>query len=418
MNKPLIVVLAASLAANVALLVAARRAGSGEDGRATSAVDRGLAGAQEARAGEGGGAASGGASGPAADAGALRAGIQSRDLAVVRDSLRAAGVPEEYVRAVVMGRIRAAHRGEFAALARALGEPRFWVARDRAAEETARAAERELDQAIRSEFTQYFDEPMGEVARARQARERLAFLPGDKAEAVTRISNDYNELRQQIQGDVFGGVMLEEDQQKLALLEEERQADLARVLTPEELEQYELHTSRTAQTMRARLGLFEPSETEFRAIFALQREFDREFGSLYGPSSQEMMRARSEAQRRLGEQIGQVLGPERYGDYQRATNYGYMSAVKIADHFKLPRENAVAVYQLEAEYRRRTQEAMRSSTDRTKAMAAAQELAAEATARVTALLGEEGTEAFRQSGGGWLRVMEERGRRTTGARQP
>ncbi|MBE2214474.1 MAG: hypothetical protein IAE82_11435 [Opitutaceae bacterium] len=410
MKSPGVVVLVLSLAANVALVLGAWR--TPVQRQAVASATEGGAPVRDSApdaAPERTGPAGAGVV-PAGGA----AGLGSPDPAVVRDALRAAGVPEVYVRAVVWRRIRATHHAEIEAIVRARGESHYWEPADRAADAAMRAAANELDRAMREEFKQFFGEAYGEVARARRARERLAFLPGDKAEEVTRISEDYAELTRKIRDDMVSGVVLDEDQQKLAMLEDERTADLARVLTPGELDLFELHTSRTAETMRSRLGYFEPTEQEFRAIFALQSAYDREYGSSFGASSREAMQARAVAQRELGEQIARALGPDRYADYQRATNTSYQAAVKIADHFGRPRESAGSVHALEQEYRQRARVAM-SAGDRSQAAVLAQTMAAEAWDRVVALLGEEGAKAYRETGGSWLRSMEQQAGRAAPA---
>ncbi len=65
------------------------------------------------------------------------------------------------------------------------------------------------------------------------------------------------------------------DREKLALLNRERRADLERVLTPEELFEYDLRQGPTAMRLRSQLAAFQPTEEEYRAIFTVQHALDR-----------------------------------------------------------------------------------------------------------------------------------------------
>jgi hypothetical protein len=53
-------------------------------------------------------------------------------------------------------------------------------------------------------------------------------------------------------------------QQHLALAQEQKGAEMASILSPEALEDYNMRYSRMAQGMRESFGAFEPAEHEFR----------------------------------------------------------------------------------------------------------------------------------------------------------
>ena len=54
------------------------------------------------------------------------------------------------------------------------------------------------------------------------------------------------------------------------------------LLTPEEYATYLLRSSSTADNLRSSLQLFQPTEDEFRRIFALQYAFDQQFNATGG----------------------------------------------------------------------------------------------------------------------------------------
>lgn len=330
--------------------------------------------------------------------------LRSDDLPTLIANLRAAGFPEAQTRAIVAGIL-----GErFAARRRELlntdETPRFWTMRvnqpgfDPAKQIELRAMAREQRELLK--------QLLGTDATSEEQRLNLQRLygplPADKLEAVGRINSDYLELASQIQLEA-AGMMLPEDRENLALLEQEKRKDLAGVLTPAELELFDLYSSATANTMRRNLSAFEPSESEFRAIFALQREFDEQFarpGAAGFNGFDDRAQERRAAEQKLGEQLRTALGEARYAEFQRAQDQGYRAAVRIAERYRLPVENANAVYTLQREAQQKLTE-LRNNRE------AAAGYARETAAKLNELLGAKGVEAYRQSPGSfWMRNLD------------
>lgn len=111
-------------------------------------------------------------------------------------------------------------------------------------------------------------------------------LSPEKWERIAKIRRDYDEIRVKMSadyaavGDKFPGG-LSAFLKQLALLEREMHADLARDLTPRELEDYELHQSTTGQTLQRRLAGVGVTDEQQRAVYRLQREFDDRFSLVF-----------------------------------------------------------------------------------------------------------------------------------------
>src|SRR5207244_5461581 len=80
------------------------------------------------------------------------------------------------------------------------------------------------------------------------------------------------------------GQMDAEDRKQIQNVQKEMDQELARVMSPQEKEDYDLRMSQTAMIMRMQSGDFDASEKEFRDIFKLRKQFDDEF-SIYGLGS-------------------------------------------------------------------------------------------------------------------------------------
>lgn len=200
--------------------------------------------------------------------------------------------------------------------------------------------------------------------------------------------------------------MLPEDRQAQVLLEEEMRRDLAAILSPEELFEYEVRTSQLAGGLRHRLNALEPTEEEFRTIFRLQREVDELGGPRLQGADEETQR-HSEAQEKMQETLRETLGEERYRQYQRVQEYGYGQLINVAKRLELPRERVDQVYDLkevtEHQQQEIRQKAGMSPEERQKALAT---LVKETREDLTELLGERGLELYQQHGGHWLHQLQ------------
>lgn len=322
--------------------------------------------------------------------------------------LRAEGFPPAVIRALARQAVREQLRSRYDALAVAEGDKPYWRRDGRFTPDAKQNAERRalgresqamLEQLLGADALQPTAEELGSL------QHRFGNLPPAKLTQLQKITADYNDLTKQV-SDAADGILLPQDRATLALLQKERDADTARLLAPDEMMEYELHHSSTANRLLAQLVAFEPTEQEFRALFALNRAVDAEHGNP-GVLSQEQRRARADAIKQLTPQIEATLGPERFAEYQRAIDPNYQQAVQLVTRLELPKTTAAQVYgvQQEVEQRLAAVRADRSlSIDQRQAKFAA--IHQEATQKLTSSLGARGLEACRQNGGFWLQNLE------------
>jgi hypothetical protein len=235
-------------------------------------------------------------------------------------------------------------------------------------------------------------------------RRRFGDLPPEKLRRVQELHADYGDLRMQLRG--LNRPLTPEETQALAALEREFRADLAKVLTRPELEQYDLRASATASQLRHRLDAFRPTEDEYKAVFALQRTIDEQFPAQGAPLNPQQAAARRAAEQQIQAQLQAVLGPERYADYQQATNPNHSMLNQLTARLGLPLSAAREVAAVQQDVRRRA-EAILTSDTLTDAQqnAQLQGLHREASAKVSAALTPRGLEAYQQHGGQWLQVL-------------
>ncbi len=402
--KPLPFVIAASLAANVALFAFVFKSAAPAGETASSAQTSAATAAQRA-------AAANGKAATALDPQLWPHLATAADLPSLVARLRAAGFPDSVIRAIASARLREAYLAKSRELNPTKGDTPFWK-RTPTPDAKTRAALRDLARDQSDQLNRLFGGPDPDAALAQSFFQRQQFgdVPADKTEQLSRVKRDYDDMRSELYqsaGALSGGVLnlLPEDRAKLALLEKEQRADFAQILTPEELADYNLRSSNTANQMRYNLSVFEPSEAEFRAIFKLQEAFDDKNGQMTAGMTQDQMRLRTEEQKKVNEQIKAALGPERGADYERAIDYTYRQAAIVADRLNLPKTAALDVWNAQKDVESQ-QRALYSDTSLTPADRLAKQTAIvqAANAKVTTALGERGAAIYKQNGGYWLQA--------------
>jgi hypothetical protein len=346
---------------------------------------------------------------PATAAAGLWTEIQSDDLRDQVEKLRADGFPPAMVRAIVAAQIRAKFAARRKALETAQANLPFWrnPIPDPSTQAAMRALSKEEQQAIKDVLG-----PDPENGPAAALRRQFPNLTDQTIDQMVAIRERYDQQRAEVYGSVRGpGGILPDEQTKMEALEKAMHGEFAAILTPQELEEYDLRTSNTANQLRYSLVAFNATEQEFRTLYKLQSAFDEQFGMLRGLAAEEQMRARSEAQKQLTEQIKVALGTERFAEYQRATDHNYRQTTQLVARLNLAPETANSLYTIQKEFDQRRSDLYRNSGgggsagfDNIAAQATA--LQQEAIAKVTPVLGSaKNLEAYKQYGGSWITNM-------------
>lgn len=358
--KPTSLLLAASLVANLALIafVATRPADP-----AAASPRAAAPAANSARATS--------ASDPAGSTSTASATTEARDTAVGRAFARY----QQRLQAA-----RAASSGS---------DARWWRTN------SASARNREEELAARRELTDALIAAFGDdLGLGGADRSSLNFLSPQKRAALLSIMQDYDEMMAKFGG---GGIQLASDKEKLRLLRSERDRDIAALLTPAELADYELRTSSSAATLRTRYGDAIASEDDFKKLYALQKAFDEKFpaDAFTGRVTMEAMRARADAQQQLQADMRTTVGDEKFAALRRANDSELRSLDSLVTRLGLPANTtdrvATARETYAAESQRINADTSLSATDR---RAQLQTLGAKAKTELAATLGNEVAEAF------------------------
>jgi hypothetical protein len=334
--------------------------------------------------------------------------LANGDLATVVARLRAAGYPPALQRAILGALITARFADRHKALADLISAHAWWQGNlygsaDGAKIITLRQQIAHDEKAMREQLLG--PDPAGsELAHAQQVRQ-FGDLPVDKMSELSRISSDYDELLAEVRTD-SQGILLPEDREKLAYLEQEKRADIVKLLSPDELLAYDMRSSPTAQQLKYQLSAFKPTEAEYTAIFPIAQSFNAQ----YNGGDNETMTAAQRQQRNAAlasvvPDIQAVLTPERATEFKEKTDPAYIQTDALVTRLQLPDTTTAEVVAVQKDYTTRAT-AIRSDQTLTpdERTVAYNVLGAQATATLApALGGDAGIAAYKQTGaGGWL----------------
>lgn len=332
--------------------------------------------------------------------------LQTDDVEQLTARLRAAGFPSDVLRSIVAAQLHEQFIARRDALLGARPVPSFWKNAGHDPQTLAMLNElnREEQKTLRAILGADADVADADALSGRNHD----FLPPEKARALQDVIRQHEEKRAEL---FSSGVVSSVDQGRILAHENALRDAIAGVLTPAELTEYDLRTSRTANRLRSELNAFNPTEEEFRKLFHLRQPFDE----IYNPPNIDpvamtaILRQRTEAQTQLTAQIKAALSPERAAEYEMTTDSSYRQTSQLVSRLELPPETTRTVFAIQKEMQQMLQPIQMNRSlsleERNQRLAA---LAAETQARITNVLGSRGFEAYRQYGGSWMQALQPR----------
>lgn len=281
--------------------------------------------------------------------------LESADYREYIERLRSVGCPEATIKDIIITdimRLYAARRGQFYHNGRQF---RFWETDEKRKLKASQLEERERQLAeIDKEIPSVLRELLGinyerEINKyfvdTNEDERRLDFISEDKRTRILALREEIEGMREKVLNNA-GPQLKPEEIAELRRVDEYRQTMLAGILSPAELEEFELRTSETADRLRSELIGFEPNPDEFRTIYALMKEHDEKFA--YTDLSNPLVaRAKQQELEAIEEELRRQLGEKRYADYQRARDPHYQSAALFADLYELPSGTAAALFDIQ-----------------------------------------------------------------------
>ena len=345
---------------------------------------------------------------------AVWSSLQSDDLKTLVQRLRAAGFPASVIRTIVNAEIAQRFSARLKEINTSAAAREYWkgsafTSMNSALSEERNRLMRERSRLMRDvlgdDFFATDDEAASESLRARYGNISKA-----KIDVIQRVNDDYTEMSADVRSSMRG-IVLPEDRAKLALLEREKRADLAAILTPEELADYEMRTSRVTMNMKSALTLMDATEQEFKTIYGIQQKYaDQLYPNSDGASgvvyTAAMSKAREDAEASAQAEIIAALGAARGAEFIRSADYEYQSLSRMAKLQNLPSDAAARAYDLRSGA---AAESVKIAEDKSlsadQKRTALQALAQSTKAQLVNTLGPTAGEQYAKSSG-WLQAIE------------
>ncbi|MBI4658033.1 MAG: hypothetical protein HY735_04140 [Verrucomicrobia bacterium] len=187
------------------------------------------------------------------------------------------------------------------------------------------------------------------------------------------------------------------DAAEMARLQEANRKELAKVLSPAQIEEYLLRYSDVAQNLRREFAGFELTSEEFRSIFRARDAAEQQLPLYAKGDDPATVRRREELEKQRDEAAKQAMGPERYQLFVFSQDPIFRQAQAAAEQIGAPPETVLPVYQInqaaEQERQRINSDANLSGEQRAAALAATVNQQQESLRKV---LGREAFERYSQ----------------------
>jgi hypothetical protein len=242
------------------------------------------------------------------------------------------------------------------------------------------------------------------------------YLPAEKRDAVQFLQESYWQQSDALKTKYPNTRSAEYVAESRQLKDTMRQ-ELAKILTPQELEDFDLRTSTTAKQLSANLATyFRPTEEEFRQLYRASRDREEALERLAASTTQPtqpvdpnnpkalaQQRAAERQARELArnaivdksnEQLKTALGEERYTEYQRSQDRTYDLLARLGTRYNLSQEAVLQAYELQKSFKPGAEGQPANKAEQQQKL----------TEQLTAILGEQAVRGYRRVNGGSIPI--------------
>ncbi len=337
--------------------------------------------------------------------------VESDDYRVYVANLRATGCPEWLVREILVADVEKLYEQR----SEAVSKPReYWMsgrrqrARARAENDQRAALVAEKRALIRELVACDWDAP-AEKTWNEDLWDQIAaltvllgsFAPPKPLQLIGLVEK-YEHLSSELKRKA-DHILLREDEANLQAMGQTLRAELGAVLSPAELEEFELRLVSVVSLMgNVHLEGVELTGAELREMTRLRATFENPINTLVGNDRD----LPDEAKEAMAAGIRRLLGEGRFADYERAQEGTYREVLSFTEEHSLPKPVAVQVYDVrsaaEQEVERLKQDQGLTPEQREDELKTVQTKAAEAVIRA---LGPTASQDYIKHLGGWLESL-------------
>ncbi len=249
--------------------------------------------------------------------------LAATDLHSLKTLLEKAGWPDSHVRAVLNVEVQRRLNPDPVLRPEDLKPFHFWHTGPDAMpvatintpdERKARAAREQLAAAKYEELFPHVETETGLLDRWEEQR-RWGDLSAEKRAAVSALLDRAAKTRDDFL-ESRGRMLTRTEWETLWSANRDTRRQLAALLTPAELLDYDLRNSNTAAQMRNELDAFAPTRDEFLALFHARHPLELDFEDKPAGLDSAIDAARADAEKATQEKIAAALGDARFDDYR------------------------------------------------------------------------------------------------------
>lgn len=300
--------------------------------------------------------------------------VESEDYLTYIDNLRKIGCPEETIQDIITADVEKLFKQRRKEYLNSLPPQEYWSASNvmgggfsKEELDGLKAIDAEKNAALQDMLGSTFKPKSSNIATSLMSDPQamigrsIGFLPQEKQTAVFDAMMAMQERMMELASDSGGAVDGSIMAKAMATYDEL----LTQTLSPEEKFEVDLRLSNEARALKFQLQGFEPSEQEFREIYAIQQGLQDEFGirqyEAYNgdPSNSQKWQ---ELQSEMKTQINELLGDDRFAEYTRAQDYEYQNLQSITKNNGLSKDEAVQAYDIQKIARETFQQIMADSS--------------------------------------------------------
>jgi len=342
--------------------------------------------------------------------------LAAPDYAIYIARLRAFDTPETQVRDIIYGLVEAVYRPKRGALRppKKPDDGKFWERRNfwggpdaqmtKIQREQMRALQKEESDLLKSLFGEDFYQQRAKDAGGEDWMEKsFGFIPKELRQKVQEINANMNEEKQ----DVYAknqGYVDQYAQADLRKIEKKYHDELANILTPQQLLEWDMRNSDTANQLKSDLSAFDPNEDEFRALFQYKQAQEdlnpqSDPDSDAPPLTAEQIKANADKQKALDDELAQTVGTNRVAEYRLEQDYSYRNLIDSG----VPKESVFKLDEMKQQAQdaasKIRKDASLSTEQRDAALSA---IRTETQNSINDLLGAKPAKSYSNNGGWWL----------------
>ncbi|MGZ4962498.1 MAG: hypothetical protein ACXWIU_01650 [Limisphaerales bacterium] len=309
--------------------------------------------------------------------------VESADYVTYIKNLRSIGCPEKTIRDIIVADVNQlyAHRRVTEVVA---PEQEWWRSDpDPELINKAAAKVKELEAERKTLLTKLlgpgWDTESNALPPARTGVSLTGPILGDLAPATKQFVYDAA-VRAQQRIDAYQDAQRQADKpidpREIAKIRQELRDEIAKVLNQQQLEEYQLRYSPTANQLRDELHGMDLNPDEFRALYKQRDQIQADPDLYYTGDDATRLQHRAQLEAQRDEIMRRTLGDERYAVYELNQDPVFRSSKATAERLGIPAETIIPIYQVnrltQSELERIRADDTMTNEEKVEALAAAQ----------------------------------------------